>query len=297
MSMASDPTQVLIQKPHDIKLSPGLYVVATPIGNIRDITLRALDVLIGADCIFCEDTRITGKLLKIYSISTPMKSYHDHSGEAVRDHIVKRVEKGESLALVSDAGTPLISDPGYKLLRIASEENIPIHVVPGPCAAIAGLVCSAMPTDQFCFLGFLPTKAAAKKHKLEEWNSVSAPLIIYERASRLLKTLQDIQDVLGNRRVAVARELTKLYEEVRSDQVEDLIHHYEEQGLPKGELVLVIEGAAEIEYDQSSIDNLLQDLLKTHSVKDASQSVAILSGWGKKDVYERALLLSKNDTV
>lgn len=293
--MVTDPTQLAVQKPHDIKLSPGLYIVSTPIGNLRDITLRALDVLSHADVVFCEDTRVTGKLLKAYAISTSMKTYHDHSGESVRNSIVKRVQKGEVVALVSDAGTPLISDPGYKLLRIISEEALPLHIVPGPCAAVAGLVRSAMPTDQFCFLGFLPTKISARKQQLEAWKAVKAPLVLYERASRLLKTLQDIESVLGDRKVAVARELTKLYEEVCSNSVVNLIKLYTQEGLPKGELVVVIEGACEVSYNEESVDTLLKDALKEESVKSASQFIAALTGWSKKDVYQRALQLSKKN--
>ena len=291
--MVTDPTQLALQKPHDIKISPGLYIVATPIGNMRDITLRALDVLNHANIVFCEDTRVTGKLLKAYAISTPMKSYHDHSGDSVRNSVIERIKKGEVVALVSDAGTPLISDPGYKLLRIISAESLPLHIVPGPCAAIAGLVCSAMPTDHFCFLGFLPAKTTARQQRLAEWKAVKAPLILYERASRLLKTLQDIETILGNRKVAVARELTKLYEEVTSDYVTDLTHFYTQEGLPKGELVVVIEGASEASHDQKSVDALLQDALEKMSVKDASHEVSMLTGWSKKDVYQRALLLKR----
>ena len=279
--------------PEGDKLRPGLYIVATPIGNLRDITLRALDTLKMVDKIACEDTRVTGKLLKAYDISKPTLTYNDHSDEKKRRDIISAIQNGQSIALVSDAGCPLISDPGFKLIRDLTKEDIYVTSIPGASAALTGLQLSGLSSDSFCFIGFLPSKQKARQDNLKEWEAVSSTLIAYETGPRLLASLKDIRDVLGERRVCVARELTKMFEEKRSDYVFEHIAYYEVNGAPKGEIVLVIEGAKQKIWDDEQLIEVLKSALKTMKTKDAASHVASLSGRSKKDIYDMALKLSK----
>ncbi|HEX3972615.1 MAG TPA: 16S rRNA (cytidine(1402)-2'-O)-methyltransferase [Stellaceae bacterium] len=275
------------------RLPSGLYVVATPIGNLRDITLRALDVLAAADVVACEDTRVTEKLMSRYGLAGSRLPYHEHNAERMRPLLLEKLKAGAVVALVSDAGTPLISDPGFKLVRAAIAEGIAVTTLPGPSAALAALVLSGLPSDRFFFQGFLPPKETARRRVLGEIAPLQATLIIYETGPRLAATLADMADVLGARPVAVARELTKLYEELRRGSLRELAAHYAEAGGPKGEIVIVVggadEAAARAAISDDDIDAALETALATMSVKDASTAVADATGRPRRDVYQRAL--------
>ncbi|WP_431861699.1 16S rRNA (cytidine(1402)-2'-O)-methyltransferase [Azospirillum sp.] len=276
------------------KPTAGLYVVATPIGNAADITLRALDTLKRADAIACEDTRVTSKLMGIHGVATPLVSYHEHNAAKMRPVLIGRMQAGETIALVSDAGTPLVSDPGYKLVRACVEAGVPVTALPGPSAALAGLVLSGLPSDRFLFAGFLPNKSAARRTSLGEVASVPATLVFYESPQRLAESLADMAAVLGPREAAVARELTKLYEEVRRGPLPDLAAHYDSAGPPKGEVVVVVAPpGAEAEAQAVDVDSALRDALSRLSVRDAAAEVALMTGRPKRDVYARALELSR----
>ena len=274
-------------------LTPGLYLVATPIGNLRDISLRALDTLSQADGVLCEDTRVSGKLLKHYEIAQKLSVYNDHSDETVRAKIVARIGRGEALALISDAGMPLVSDPGYKLVADVQRAGLNVTSVPGANAVLAGLQLSGLGSDRFSFMGFLPSKSAARRSILCEWQGSPGTLIAFETAPRLLAALDDIESALPGRRVAVVRELTKLYEEVRCDDVAALRAHYEERGPVKGEIVLVIEAAQVRTYSEDDLKALLEKALKEMSTRDAAAQVAEVSGQPKKVLYALALEISK----
>ena len=278
-----------------MSLQPGLYVTATPIGNLKDITFRAVDVLRQADVILCEDKRVTAKLCQAYEIKTPLSAYHDHNGEIVRPKILDRLRNDQAIAIVSDAGTPLISDPGYKLVKEARDQGFAIFTVPGPCAAIAGLSIAGAPTDQFMFAGFLPPKAHARRKTLMELNSVGGTLIFYETGPRLTEALADVEDALGNRKVAIARELTKLHEELRNGTARELCTHYKEFGPPRGEIVLIVYPPEEESWSDEQISQLLTGLLTDHSVKDAASMAAEETGMARKVLYKLALDLKKHD--
>lgn len=271
-------------------LSPGLYLVATPIGNIRDITLRALDILHAAEVIACEDTRVTGKLLSRYSIETKMTPYHDHSSETARNNLVARIQAGAAIALVSDAGMPAVSDPGYKLVRACIDGSVAVTVIPGANAALSGLVVSGLPTDRFLFEGYLPAKRGQRLKSLAGLAGVPATLIFYESARRLAGSLTDMAAVLGERPAAVTRELTKLYEESRRGSLSELAGHYSEAGPPKGEIVVIVgppDGNRVI--SDEDIDRLLAGYLETMSVRDAAQAAAGQTGLARRTLYDRAL--------
>jgi 16S rRNA (cytidine1402-2'-O)-methyltransferase len=274
-------------------LAPGLYLVATPIGNLADITLRALDVLKRCDLVACEDTRVTGKLLAHYGIRAELLRYDDHSGAAARAALLKRLGAGARVALVSDAGTPLVSDPGYKLLREAAAAGIAIVPVPGASAVLSALQVSALPPDRFLFAGFLPPKPAARKKAISALAAVPATLVFYETGPRLAASLADLAEVLGPRPAAVARELTKLFEEVRRAPLDALAAQYRDAPPPKGEIAIVIGPPAEEEASADDVDALLARALHVMSVRDAAASVAEASGQARKDVYRRALQLAE----
>jgi len=281
-------------QPKDMAMKPGFYLVATPIGNLRDITFRALDVLSSVDLIICEDTRVTGKLMNAYGFKKRMQIYNDHSTDNQRDTLISLVESGHSVAVLSDAGTPLISDPGYKLVRGAIEKNLLVTSIPGPNAALTALQLSALPTDQFSFLGFLPPKTTARQSALKKWETTPGTLVIYETGPRLVASLQDMRAALGNRPAAVMRELTKLYEETFRGTLSDLIVHYTEKGAPKGEIVVAIGRAAEVVVSSESIEKQLQNALEKMSVRDAAEMVAQATGKPKKTIYTLALKLSSS---
>ena len=277
-------------------LSAGLYIVPTPIGNLGDISARALDILKSADVVACEDSRVTGKLLKHFSISTPLKSYHEHNSQAQLPGIIKSIEDGAAVALVSDAGTPLVSDPGYRLVAACHEQGIRVTPVPGACAAITALSAAGLASDQFLFCGFLPAKPGARQKAIESLIDQSATLIFYETGPRLAATLEDCGRIMGNRPATVARELTKLYEEVVQDTLFELAERYKDDQ-PKGEIVLLIGG--EKEEKETSITAttkaLLSRALADLSVKSAASLISDLTGINRKQLYKAALDLSKDE--
>ncbi|HEY3918541.1 MAG TPA: 16S rRNA (cytidine(1402)-2'-O)-methyltransferase [Stellaceae bacterium] len=276
--------------------APGLYLVATPIGHLRDVSLRALDLLAAADLVACEDTRVTEKLMARYGLKAPRLAYHEHNAERMRPLLIERLKAGAVVALVSDAGTPLVSDPGFKLVRAAVAEGIAVTALPGPSAALAALVLSGLPSDRFLFQGFLPPKAAARRRVLGEIAGLSATLVFFETAPRLAAALADMAAVLGDRPAAVARELTKLYEEIRRGSLAELAAHYTEAGAPKGELAIVVGGASaealRAAVTSDALDAALDAALATMSVKDASAAVAAATGRPRREVYQRALILA-----
>jgi 16S rRNA (cytidine1402-2'-O)-methyltransferase len=277
----------------EMTLPAALYIVATPIGNLGDVSARALDTLRGAEVIACEDTRVTGGLLQRFGIDTPMTPYHDHNADRVRPQVLARIQAGAAVALVSDAGTPLISDPGYKLVRACVEEGIAVVPIPGASAVMAALTVAALPTDRFLFAGFLPPKTAARRAALAEIKSLQATLVFYESAQRLANTLADMAAVLGPRGAAVCRELTKLHEEARRGTLEALAAAYETSGPPKGEVVIVVGGAAAAQAEADDVDEALQRALETMSVRDAAATVAEALQQPRRSVYARALELAK----
>jgi 16S rRNA (cytidine1402-2'-O)-methyltransferase len=274
-------------------LAPGLHVVATPIGNAADITLRALAVLKAADAILCEDTRVTAKLLAIHGVVRPLIAYHDHNADRVRPGILRRLAEGQALALVSDAGTPLVSDPGYKLLREAIARGVAVHALPGPSSVLAALVLAGLPTDRFYFGGFLPEKHAARRKAIAALGAIDATLVLLEATRRLPEAVADLAAELGPRQAAVAREITKLFEETRRGTLAELALHYAETGAPKGEAVIVVgppENPAQ-KASEADIDAALRDRMTTGSLSDAVDAVAETTGARRRDVYARALAL------
>jgi 16S rRNA (cytidine1402-2'-O)-methyltransferase len=271
----------------------GLILVATPIGNAADITLRALSVLAGADVVACEDTRVTGKLLAMHGVSASLTPYHEHNAAKVRPQLIGRLKNGESVALVSDAGTPLVSDPGYRLVRACLDEGIPVTAVPGASAVLTALQLSGLPSDRFLFAGFLPVKTAARRRVLAELALVPATLVFLESPRRLDGALTDMAGVLGDRPAAVARELTKLFEEVRRAPLAELARHYAEAGPPKGEVAVVVAPPlAAAETPDAAVDRLLREALATTSLRDAVDAVAATTGRPRRQVYARALAVT-----
>ena len=272
-------------------LTPGLYVVATPIGNLRDITLRALDVLDGADRVLAEDTRQTGKLFEAFDISAKLTAYHDHNAAARIPQVMTWLDEGQAVALVSDAGTPLVSDPGFKLVRAAAAAGHDVFPLPGASAVLAGLVKSGLPSDKFLFAGFLPAKSAARKRELENLKSISATLIFFETGPRIKACLTDMESVLGERDVVLTRELTKRYEEARHGSFAELIGSVSNDA-PRGELVLLVGPPLEdASWDETRVKSALEQIIPEEGVKRASAQVAEMSGWAKRDVYALALSL------
>lgn len=276
-------------------LEPGLHIVATPIGNLRDTTLRALEVLAAADVIACEDTRVTRKLLDHYGIATPLTPYHDHNATEARPKLLARIAAGNAVALVSDAGTPLISDPGFKLVRAAHEAGYAVTTAPGASAALAALAVAGVPTDRFFFEGFLPAKSAQRRARIAALSRIPATLLLFETGPRLADALADLADGLGQREAAVCRELTKLHEEVRRGDLAALAAHYETAGAPKGEIVLAISPPAEQSTEDADVDALLRSALDRLSVKEAVSEIAAVTGRPRREVYSRALALAKDE--
>jgi 16S rRNA (cytidine1402-2'-O)-methyltransferase len=272
----------------------GLIVVATPIGNLGDITLRALDALRAVDLILCEDSRVTAKLARAHGIATPFFAYHEHNADRVRPALIERLKHGESMALVSDAGTPLVSDPGYKLVRACHDAGIAVTVAPGASAVLGALVVAGLPTDRFFFAGFLPPKRAGRRGALSALVAVPGTLVFFESPRRLGESLADMADVLGDRPAAVVRELTKLYEEVRRGGLAELAAAYGAAEPPKGEIVVVVgarDGAGEMPA-ADALDRALEAALERLSVRDATAEVAAALGVPRRQVYERALALA-----
>lgn len=275
------------------KPAPGLYLVATPIGNLGDISLRALEILAGADVIACEDTRVTRRLTERYRIATPLTPYHEHNAAEARPKLLARLAAGQAVALVSDAGTPLISDPGYKLAREARGAGHNVTALPGASALLAALSVAGLPTNRFLFEGFLPPKQAARQKRIATLATVPATLVFYESGPRLAATLADLADGLGPRAAAVCRELTKLHEEVRRGDLATLAHDYAHGAETRGEIVIVVAPPDEESADADDVDALLRNALARVSVKDAVGEVALATGRPRREVYQRALELSK----
>ncbi len=271
-------------------LAPALYLVATPIGNLRDITLRALDVLKGADIVACEDTRVTRVLLSHYGIPTRTMAYHEHNAASARPKLLKMLSEHKAVALVSDAGTPLISDPGFKLVREVVEAGYDVVPVPGASSVLAGLCLSALPTDRFFFAGFLPNKESAVKSLAQEFASLQSTLVFFDTPNRLAKSIPALASVLGPRPAAVVRELTKKFEEARRDTLTELAEYYTNNAAPKGEVVVVIgAGSSKDTPALPDLESLLRKLMARQSLRDAVAEVTGITGAPKKLVYELAL--------
>ena len=276
-------------------MKTGLYIVATPIGNLGDISLRAMDTLKQSDIIACEDTRVTKKLFSLLGLPL-QKTFiplHDHNEEKESQKIINFVKEGKSVALVSDAGSPLISDPGYKLIKKAKAEKIYISSIPGSCAVIAALQLSGLPTNRFMFAGFIPNKDKARKDLFKELKDINTTLVFYETAPRILKTLETAKEIFPKREASIAREITKMYEECITDSFENLIKYFSSKE-PKGEMVLMI--APPMEKETVDIEKLLKKKLKTLSLKDTVKEVVEESGTNKNEVYNLALKL-KNEKL
>ena len=274
-------------------LAPGLYIVATPIGNLRDITFRAVDTLAAADIIACEDTRVTAKLLAAHDVATAMTAYHEHNAAKERPKLLRRLKAGGAVALVSDAGTPLISDPGYKLVRAADDAGIAVIPIPGPSAPLAALAVAGLPTDRFLFTGFLPSRGGPRRKALLPIAGIGATLVFFESARRLAGSLADMAEILGPRPAAIARELTKRYEEIRRGRLDALADHYRIAGAPRGEVVVVVGPPDGPEEDTASdLDDLLRRALAEMSLRDAAASVSAATGRPRREVYARALAMT-----
>ena len=277
---------------------PGLHLVATPIGNLGDITLRALETLAGVDIIACEDTRISRRLTERYAISALLKPYHEHNAALARPKILERLAQGASIALVSDAGTPLISDPGFKLVREACALGHAVIALPGPSSVLAALAVAALPTDRFFFEGFLPSKAAARRARLTELSRIDATLVMFESGNRVQDTLADLAAIMGARDAAVCREMTKLHEEIRRAKLAALAQEAATLET-RGEFVLVIgppPADAQV-MSAEALDDLLRGQLNHLSVKDAVAHAVELSGRPRREIYARALELGRNSDL
>jgi 16S rRNA (cytidine1402-2'-O)-methyltransferase len=272
-------------------IAPGLHVVATPIGNLKDISFRALETLAAADHVIAEDTRTTKVLLSHYGVSTPLTAYHEHNARLVRPHLLARLATGAKLALVSDAGTPLVSDPGYKLVQEAIAQGVHVTAVPGASAILAALIVAGLPTDRFFFEGFLPHKSAARRARLTKLAQIPGTLVFFESPRRLFETLVDCAAVLGPRPAAVARELTKFYESVKRGALTDLAQSLAQEEQLRGEIVLLIappeEGA--LILAEADLDAKISAALAMHSARDAADIVAAATGHTRRHIYARIL--------
>ena len=289
---------VLGLKAESEPIAPGLHVVATPIGNLRDISIRALSTLASVAAVLAEDTRVSRTLLAHYGITTPLIPYHEHNAAEMRPKILARLRAGEALALISDAGTPLISDPGYKLVEAVLAENIRVTPLPGASAVLAALVVAGLPTDRFFFEGFLPPKSGARRARLEDLARIPSTLVFFESPRRLADMLTDAAELLGERQAAVARELTKLFETVKRGTVGALAAEFEASGPPKGEIVVLIgpkQHTTDEEFDLSDLDSRLQRHLTRLSVKDATAVAVEETGLPRKLVYGRAIMLARGE--
>lgn len=276
------------------RLTAGLYLVATPIGNLGDITLRALQTLAAADLIACEDTRVSRKLMDHYGIETALTPYHEHNAAVARPKLLARIADGAAVALISDAGTPLISDPGFKLVREAREAGLHVTALPGASSVLTALVASGLPTDRFLFEGFLPAKATQRRARIAELARIPASIVLFEGGSRIGDSLADLAEAFGQREAAVCRELTKLHEEVRRDALTALAAHYAGDAETRGEFVIVIAPPdSETQPQANDVDALIRAALQRVSVKDAVGEIVAATGLPRRDVYQRALELAK----
>lgn len=281
----------------EVSLKPGLYLVSTPVGNLRDITLRALDVLRSADLVLCEDTRRTSKLLNSFGLKAPLKVYDDHSQSRDRQTCIGHIEKGQSVALVSDAGTPLVSDPGYKLVRDCLKKDIAVIPVPGANAILPALQLSGFGPDKFCFMGFAPAKEQARRKYLQACEDLGMPVLFYETANRLEDFLRSCREILGDREISVSREITKIYEQTRRGTIDSLLDDIKQGKLSlKGEMVVVIAPGQQQDLDAQAIkQRLRQHMEEGRSLKQAAKDVADMCDWKKSDIYDLALEV-KNET-
>jgi len=278
------------------ELPAGLYLVATPIGNLSDVTLRALETLAGVEAIACEDSRVTRRLLERYAIATPLLSYHDHNAATVRPKILARLEARAAVALVSDAGTPLVSDPGFKLVQAAQAAGHAVTAVPGASAVLTALTTSGLPTDRFFFEGFLPSRETARRARIDELANIPATLIFFETGPRIAAMLSDLAARFNGRTAAVCRELTKLHEEIRRSDVAALALAYQSGAETRGEFVVVIGPPTNSEHLEAiDLDDIIKRTLSTASLKDAVAAVAAATGQKRRIVYQRALALSKRE--
>jgi len=290
--------EVLASKLSATNIEPGLHIVATPIGNLSDITLRAIAVLRVADAIACEDTRVTGKLKFEFGLTAELISYHEHNADRVTPGIINRLKLGETVALVSDAGTPLVSDPGYRLVKAALGNDISIIPVPGASALLAALSVSGLPTDRFVFEGFLPTKTIARRRILNRTAAVDATVIFYESPKRLANSLADMAEILGSRDAVIARELTKRFERIARGTLENLAAQIETTPRLKGEVTIVVAPPQGAEPpSKEKIDSLLTDAITRQSVRDAANLVAEATGLPRRVLYQRAIELKAKFSV
>jgi 16S rRNA (cytidine1402-2'-O)-methyltransferase len=275
-------------------LAPGLHVVATPIGNLGDITLRALSTLAAADTVLCEDTRTSGKLMERFAIKARLAPYHEHNAQKVRPAILEKLKQGSAIALISDAGMPLVSDPGYRLVKEAAELGIPVTACPGPSAVLTGLALSGLPTDRFLFAGFVPQKQGERKRLFAEFAAVKATLIFFESPHRIVETLQDIAEALPGRSLAVTRELTKLHEEVLRGSAEEIANTLGERTAVKGEITLLIgPPSAEIEVSDEDVEAAITEALASLPASKAASDIAKRFNLNRSDIYQR--ILSRKD--
>ena len=274
-----------------------LTIISLPIGNLKDITIRALEELQSSDLIFCEDKRITIKLLNHYNIKNKLMSYNEHSDRGTREFIVNQIEKGKSISLVSDAGTPLISDPGYKLIKELKKKNLTVTSCPGPSSPITAITLAGLPTDKFFFSGFLPVKSKARKDYLLKIKNIESTIIFLESPNRIVKSLETILEIFGDRNISICRELTKKFEEVITLKVSEAIKNLSSRNNVKGEIVIVIEGEVKIDKSQN-LEAILKDALKSMSLSDAAREISKYTNFSKKEVYNAALALKdrKNES-
>lgn len=274
----------------DAPLAPGLYIVATPIGNLRDVTLRALDVLNAADLVLAEDTRVAGKLLSAYGLKAKLERYDEHAAERAGPKAMAALAQGQRVALISDAGTPLVSDPGYRIVRAAAAAGHRVFPIPGASALLAGLSVAGLPTDRFLFAGFPPPKSAARRTFLEELAGIRATLVFFEGGSRLADSLADMAAVLGDREAVVCRELTKLYETLYRGSLADLAADPQFDA-PKGEIVILVAPGRDVEATAADADTALADALTRLKPAEAAAEVAKALGLNRRDLYRRAMEL------
>jgi 16S rRNA (cytidine1402-2'-O)-methyltransferase len=294
MNTIVTPDRTFVIDGHAIQakpLKPALYLVATPIGNLGDTTLRALSTLAAADIVACEDTRVTSILFRHFGIASRLMPYHDHNGAEQRPKILAALAEGKAVALVSDAGTPLVSDPGYRLVGEARDAGFDVVPIPGASALLAALIASGLPTDTFLFAGFLPPKTVARKKRLAELASVPATLVFFESPQRIASSLRDMSSELGPRDAVVARELTKTFEQVRHGALADLAAAYAGEDPPKGEIVVVVSPPREKATSAVEAERVLLDLLKDKSVSAAAAEAAEITGLPRRELYQRALAL------
>ena len=276
----------------DKKLKPGLYIISLPIGNSKDITIRAIEYLQSVDEVYCEDTRVTNKILSIYKIKKSLKNYHDHNGKKVRPEIIKKIKDGKTIALVSDAGTPLISDPGYKLVSELKAKDLYVTAAPGASSPITALTLSGLPTNSFYFLGFLPVKDQSRKNLIEGLKSLKTTIIIFESANKINKTLQDLIDILGNREMAICREMTKKFEEIITGKISDIAQKIVSKKL-KGEIVIVLYG--DNKKDQEiNLDEIINSFEGEYRPSELAKIISDQTGFSKSIIYNKIIRLKED---